>query len=132
MLKKHPAAVRIVFKNYPLRSHRYALKAAEAALAAGHQGKFWEFHDELFKDYRGLNEEKIVKIAGKLGLDQARFQRDRKDPEIAARVKADYDEGKEIGLRGVPALFVNGRRLTSGDLRKLDEIIEKEKAGKGK
>ncbi|MCJ7682656.1 MAG: thioredoxin domain-containing protein, partial [Desulfobacteraceae bacterium] len=69
MLKKYPESVRIVFKNYPLKNHKFAAKAATAALSAGRQGKFWEFHDELFKNYRQLSDKKLNEIARKLDLN---------------------------------------------------------------
>ncbi|HDZ90799.1 MAG: DsbA family protein [Deltaproteobacteria bacterium] len=127
MLKKYPESVKIVFKNYPLKNHRFAVRAAAAALAAGRQGKFWEFHDELFKDYRQLSEEKLLEIAHRLGLNKAQFERDRKDPEILASIQRDSQEAVRIGVTGVPALFVNGRRISNRDLRVMDRIIEKEK-----
>ncbi|MBW2110993.1 MAG: thioredoxin domain-containing protein [Deltaproteobacteria bacterium] len=127
MLKKYPESVKIVFKNYPLKNHKFAVRAAAAALAAGRQGKFWEFHDELFKDYRQLSEEKLLEIAHRLGLNKAQFERDRKDPEILASIQRDSQEAVRIGVTGVPALFVNGRRISNRDLRVMDRIIEKEK-----
>lgn len=126
VLKKYPESVRIVFKNYPLKNHKFATKAAAAALAAGRQGKFWEFHDELFKNYRQLSDKKFNEIARKLGLNETQFQEDRKDPEIVAKVQADYQEGSDIGVRGIPAVFVNGRRISNRDLRTIGSIIEKE------
>lgn len=126
MLKKYPESVRIVFKNYPLKNHKFATKAAAAALAAGRQGKFWEFHDELFKNYRRLSDKKFNEIARKLGLNETQFQEDRKDPEIVAKVQADYQEGSDIGVRGIPAVFVNGRRISNRDLRTIGSVIEKE------
>ena len=126
MLKKYPESVRIVSKNYPLRNHKFATKAATAALSAGRQGKFWEFHDELFKNYRQLSDKKLNEIARKLDLNEAQFQEDRKDPEIVAKVQADYREGRKIGVRGIPAVFVNGRRISNRDLRTIGSIIEKE------
>ena len=126
VLKKYPESVRIVFKNYPLRKHKFAAKAATAALSAGRQGKFWEFHDELFKNYRQLSDKKLNEIARKLDLNEAQFQEDRKDPEIVAKVQADYQEGSKIGVRGIPAVFVNGRRISNRDLRTIGAIIEKE------
>ena len=126
MLKKYPESVRIVFKNYPLKNHKFAAKAATAALAAGRQGKFWEFHDELFKNYRQLSDKKLDEIARKLGLNEARFQENRKDPEAVAKVQADYQEGSKIGVRGIPAVFANGRRISNRDLQTIGPIIEKE------
>jgi len=56
VLEKNPKTVKVVFKNFPLRKHRFAAKAAAAALVAGRQEKFWEFHDELFKNYGQLSD----------------------------------------------------------------------------
>ena len=126
MLKKYPESIKIVFKNYPLRNHKFAAKAAIAALSAGRQGKFWQYHDELFRNYRQLSDKKFNEIATKLGLNQAQFQEDRKDPEIAAKIQADYREGRKIGVRGVPAVFINGKRIRNRDLQTIGSIIEKE------
>ena len=126
VLKKYPESVRVVFKNYPLKNHKFAAKAATAALSAGRQGKFWEFHDELFKNYRQLSDKKLNEIARKLDLNEAQFQEDRKDPEIVAKVQADYQEGSKIGVRGIPAVFVNGKRINNRDLQTIGSIIEKE------
>lgn len=126
MLKKNPKTVKVVFKNFPLRNHRFAAKAAAAALAAGRQGKFWEFHDELFKNYGQLSDKKINEIAQKLGLNEAHFKKDRKDPLILAKVREDYQEGINSGVRGVPAVFVNGRRVRSRNVQGFQDIIEKE------
>jgi protein-disulfide isomerase len=73
VLDRYPRAVKFVLKNYPLASHKYARKAASAALAAHRQGKFWEFHGMLFKNYRVLNDEKIQEIARGLNLDMGKF-----------------------------------------------------------
>ena len=126
VLKKYPESIKLVFKNYPLKNHKFAAKAATAALSAGRQGKFWEFHDELFKNYRQISDKKLTEIARKLGLNEAQFQEDRKDPEIVAKVQADYQEGSKIGVRGIPAVFVNGRRISNRDLQTIGSIIEKE------
>jgi protein-disulfide isomerase len=126
LLKKYPESVRIVFKNYPLKNHNFAAKAATAALSAGRQGKFWEFHDELFKNYRQLSDKKLNEIARKLDLNEAQFQEDRKDPELVAKVQGDYREGSKIGVIGIPAVFVNGRRISNRDLHTIGSIIEKE------
>jgi len=126
LLKKYSGSVKIVFKNYPLKNHKFAAKAATAALSAGRQGKFWEFHDELFKNYRQLSDKKFSEIARKLGLNETQFQEDRKNLEIVAKVQTDYQEGSNIGVRGIPAVFVNGRRISNRDLRAIGSIIEKE------
>jgi protein-disulfide isomerase len=133
LLEKYPADVRVVFKNFPIRSHKYAIKAALAALAAGHQDKFWEFHDELFKNYNHLNDQKIQEIGTQLGLDQTKFIEDQKSPVEAARIRQDYEEGLRLGVRGTPTIFINGRKMDNRSMKNMEAIINEElKAGKAK
>ncbi len=126
MLEKNPKTVKIVFKNFPIRSHKFAVQAAVAALAADRQGKFWDFHDELFKQYNKLNEEKVQEIATKLKLDKAQFEKDRKDPLLLEQIKYDYNEGLQIGINSVPSVFVNGRKLKDRSLKGFQTLIDKE------
>jgi len=126
VLEKNPKTVKIVFKNFPIRSHKFATQAAVAALAADRQGKFWDFHDELFKQYNKLNEEKVQEIATKLKLDKAQFEKDRKDPLLMEQIKYDYNEGIRVGVRSVPSVFVNGRKLKDRSLKGFQTLIDKE------
>lgn len=126
VLKKYPEDVKIVFKNYPLRNHRFSQKAAVAALAAGRQGKFWEFHDLLFKDYKRLSDAKIDGIAKELALDLEMFEKDRKAPETMMIVRRDILEGSKAGVRGTPTVFVNGRPLRKRTLEGFQAVIEGE------
>ena len=126
MLEKNPKTVKIVFKNFPIRSHKFAIQAALAALAAERQGKFWDFHDELFKHYDRLNEEKVQEIAEKLELDMEQFEKDRQDPLLMEQIKYDYNEGIRIGVRSVPTVFVNGRKLKARTLEGFQDLIDKE------
>ena len=79
--------VKVVFKNFPLQNHKFAMKAAIAALAADSQGKFWEFHDLLFKDYNRLNDETVREIAKKLELDEQAFEKKMADPQIVQKIR---------------------------------------------
>ena len=126
VLEKNPQSVKLVFKNFPLRSHAFAQKAAVAALAAGRQNKFWDYHDELFKNYNRLNDKKFSEIARKLGLNEEQFEKDRKDPLILAKVQRDYQEGIDSGVRGTPTVFVNGKRLKNRSMGGFQAIIKKE------
>ena len=132
LLEKYPADVRVVFKNFPIRSHKYAIKAAMAALAADRQGKFWEFHDALFKNYNRLNDQIIQEIGTQLGLDQTKFAEDQKSPVEAARIREDYEEGRRLGVRGTPTLFINGKQFKKRrSLESLEMAINQElEAGK--
>jgi protein-disulfide isomerase len=127
LLEKYPQSLKVVFKNYPLTGiHKFAVKAAVSALAAGRQGKFWEFHDALFEGYRNLNEEKVTEIVTRLELDRAQFDADRKDGALVDQVDRDYREGRQLGIRGVPTIFVNGRQQKRWSPKLLEEAIEKE------
>ena len=126
VLEKNPKTVKIIFKNFPIRSHKFAAQAAVAALAADRQGKFWEFHDELFNNYNRLNEEKVQEIAAKLKLNKAQFEKDRKDALLLEQIRHDFNEGVRAGVRGVPAVFVNGRKLKDRSLKEFQALIDKE------
>ena len=125
VLEKYPNQVKLVFKNFPLRDHKFAMQAAIAALAAEKQGKFWEFHDLFFKDYNHLNEQKIREIAQQLNLDMEKFEKDRKDPQIMAMINRDLSEGNQAGVRGTPTVFINGRLLRNRSMAGFQELIEK-------
>lgn len=108
------------------------MKAATAALAAGSEGKYWEFHDLLFKNYNKLNDQKIQEIALELGLDQAEFNEKMKDPRIRAAIRQDVQEGARAGVRGTPTIFINGKRLRDRSLRGFQAAIDKELQKLGK
>ncbi len=108
------------------------MKASTAALAAESQGKFWEFHDLLFKNYNKLNDRKIREIALGLGFDQAEFEKKMKDPKITAMIRQDVREGAQAGVRGTPTVFINGRRLKNRTLEGFQAAIDKELQKLGK
>ncbi len=126
MLDRYPGKVKLVFKEFPLRNHRYARKAAAAALAANQQGKFWEYQEELFKNFNRLSDQKIQEIATQLGLDEERFRKDMNDPRIMAKIDKDIEDGNKAGVRGTPTIFINGRVLRQRSLEGFQAIIDKE------
>ncbi len=131
MLEQYPNDVKLVFKNFPLtRIHKFAMDAAVASMAANQQGKFWEFHDELFKNYNNLNAEKFDELAQTAGLDMEQFKQDRQNPALAAMVQRDLKDGVEAGVRGTPSIFVNGRLLQQRSLPGFKQIIDEELAKK--
>ena len=111
MLEKNKGKVKLVFKNFPLSTHQFARKAATAALAAGKQGKFWEFHDRLFQNYNRLNDQVVQEQAQQLGLDMQKFEKDMNDPQIAQAINQDMQDGNKAGVRGTPTIYVNGVSL---------------------
>ena len=133
MLGQYPNDVKVVFKNFPLtRIHKFAMNASVAALAANQQGKFWEYHDELFKNYNQLNDEKFDEIAGSVGLDMEQFKKDMQNPALSAMVQRDLQDGVAAGVRGTPSIFVNGRLLQQRSLQGFQQIIDEELAKKKK
>jgi protein-disulfide isomerase len=114
LVKAYNGEVAVVFKHFPLSFHKEAELAARASMAAGEQGKFWEYHDKLFaeqKALRGSTDETYIKWAEEMGLDKAKFAAALKDPKTAAAVKKDMDEGRKAGLRGTPSVYINGRQF---------------------
>ena len=132
LLEKYPDDVKIVFKNFPLRQHKFAMKAASAALAAGSEGKFWEFHDELYKNYNKLSDQKIREIALGLGFDQAQFEKKMNDPKITAMIRQDLQDGAQAGVRGTPTVFINGRHLKNQSPQGFHAAIDRELQKLGK
>ena len=120
--------MKLIFKNFPLRNHKFAWPAAIAALAANKQGKFWEFHDQLYANYNRLSDQKIRELAQQVGLDMEKFDKDMKAPELKAIVERDFQEGARVGVRGIPTIFVNGRQLKNRSFQGFQAAIEKELA----
>jgi len=128
VFEKYSKEMKLVFKNFPLRNHKFAWPAAIAALAANKQGKFWELHDQLYENYNRLSDQKIREIAQQVGLDMEKFDKDMKDPKLKAMVERDFQEGARAGVRGIPTIFVNGRQLRNRSFQGFQAAIEKELA----
>jgi protein-disulfide isomerase len=110
--------VRLVYRHFPLsHKHPHAQWAAEAAEAAGAQGRFWEMHDALFVHQQLLGEEHLDLYVGQLGLDVDRLRHDLATHAYAARVRADYDGGAQAGVHGTPTFFINGALYDGADDR---------------
>jgi protein-disulfide isomerase len=128
VLDKYPDSVKIVFKHYPLAFHKQAFPAALASMAAGQQGKFWEYHDELFLQQDSLSNNKYLEIAQNIGLDVKEFSLDMMRPSIRKKVEQDINDAKKAGVTGTPTIFVNGRKLKKRDLETLGKLIDNERA----
>jgi protein-disulfide isomerase len=103
--------LRIVFRHYPLSGvHHFAQQAAEAAEAAGAQGKFWEMHTLLFERQQALRTKDLIHYAEELALDVERFRNELKNERYRERVRADFLAGVQNGVNGTPGLFLNGVR----------------------
>ena len=102
--------VRFAFRHFPLTEiHPHALAASATAEAAARQGRFWEMHELLFHRQKALEDEDLLTYAGEIGLDLARFESDRVDGDVSARISRDVASGEATGVvRGTPTLFVDG------------------------
>jgi protein-disulfide isomerase len=102
--------VRFAFRHFPLTEiHPHALAASAAAEAAARQGRFWEMHELLYHRQKALEDGDLRSYANEVGLDLDRFDRDRADAEVLARIERDVASGEATGLvRGTPTLFVDG------------------------
>jgi protein-disulfide isomerase len=113
--KKYADKVRVIFKHYPLSFHEAARPTAIGSMAAQEQGKFWEYHDVLFKNNSGLDgsDAGLEKYAKEAGLDVEKFKKDlaAKRAEYESRVEKDISLGNEVDVRGTPTLFLNGKKL---------------------
>jgi len=102
--------VRVVFRNFPLSSiHPNARIAAQAAMAAHAQGKFWPMHDKLFANQSALDRDSLARTAEQIGLDMKRFRVDFDSAAVDARIEADVAAASAAGVRATPSFFINGR-----------------------
>ncbi|CAN5188318.1 hypothetical protein BH10PSE16_BH10PSE16_35440 [soil metagenome] len=119
--------LRFVFRHFPLREvHPHAELAAEAAEAAGAQGKFWPMHDLLFMNSLHLKDKHLLDYARQVGLDLPRFQNEMKDHVYLQRVQEHMQGAHHLGVRSTPAFYVNGVLAdVSFGLQHLHEAIDR-------
>jgi protein-disulfide isomerase len=124
--------VAFAFKDMPLPNHVSAPKAAEASRCAATQGKYWEYHDLLFKT-KALDVKDLKNHARELNLDAAAFDKCLDSGAQADAIKAQFNEGVGFGLQGTPGFFINGR-FVSGVLtvEQFHSLIDEELATSGR
>lgn len=122
-----PGKVKVVVRHNALPTHTRAKSAAIAAIAAGNQGKFWEYYDRLWAAPSAREPAALTQIAQDLGLDLERWKKDVRDPASGARVQAESDAAVRLGALGTPGFFVNGMRQVGwGSFRDLRGRVERE------
>jgi protein-disulfide isomerase len=100
------------FRNFPLtNAHPHAQLAAEAAEAAGAQGKFWEMHDLIYENQEALEPEDLSQYAATVGLDVPRLVKELQTGVYVPRVREDFQAGVRAGVNGTPTFFINGERF---------------------
>jgi protein-disulfide isomerase len=131
--QRYPAQVRFVYRHFPLDNiHPLARGASEAATCAEEQGKFWEYHAELFQSSPKLEKEALRQAAEKVKLDVAAFDKCVAERRHHAQIEKDLEAGRAAGVSGTPAFFVNGIPLSGAQpIEKFVDLIDKE-IGKAK
>tara|TARA_Y100000996_G_scaffold350099_1_gene289012 strand:- start:583 stop:1029 length:447 start_codon:yes stop_codon:yes gene_type:complete len=141
ILKKYPNDVKVVFKSFPLSSHKQAFKAAKYSVAAGRQGKFKElyyklFENDLWKQLRN-NEDLPRQLAAEMGLDLEQLDKDMNDPTVDALIQSEYQQLKALGNSyetdeyagvrlAVPKFFINGREPEGRSVAAWSKVIDEE------
>jgi protein-disulfide isomerase len=122
--------IRVVWRNQPLPFHQNAMPAAIAAMEAFEQGKadkFWAMHDKMFENRSALSTDDLVGYAKALGLDGAKMKTALETKKHEKEIKADQEVAAEVGARGTPSFFINGRVLRGAQpVDKFKEIIDDE------
>jgi protein-disulfide isomerase len=128
-MAEYPNKIRLILKNYPYRYRDYSHLAAEALLAAGDQGKYWEMHDIMIKNSPTLDRESLIRYAGELNLDIKRFTSDLDSMKHKNLIKQDEDLAVAMDLYNTPTFFINGRKVIGNrPYEYLKKIIEEELA----
>lgn len=128
--KRYGDRVRIVWKDYPLTQiHPQAFKAGEAAHCAGDQGKFWEYHDQLFANQAALNPPDLKRYAANLTLDTKTFDQCLDTSKYGERVRDGVALGNSLGVDSTPTVYINGRVLAGAQpFESFVAVIEEELA----
>ena len=131
VMNAYAGKVRLVYRQFPLSFHPHAAKAAEASLCAADQGKFWEYHDVLFKNQKKLDPTELKAHATEVGIDAQKFGQCLDSGDKKAAVDADQKAGLAAGVGGTPAFFINGIFLNGAQpIDEFKKVIDGELARK--
>lgn len=99
--------VRFVYRHYPLDQHEHAQDAAEASVEAQQQGKFWEYHDQLFENQKSLDRASLEKYAESVGLNMDAFKKALDEHTHRAAVLQDKSDGTAVAVAATPTIIIN-------------------------
>ena len=127
----YPGKIRLVYRNLPLTTiHPQAMPAAEAAMCAGEQNAYWQYHEALFNGQETLGTDFYIQTATDLGLDVASFQACIEDHRYQDQIQADMDFALSLGVQSTPTFFINGLAIVGAQpLTTFTDIIDRELAG---
>ncbi len=133
LLDAYEGNIRFNFRHFPLtKIHQRSLKAGEAAIAAGQQGKFWEMHNILFANRRNLGTTSLKLYSKEAGVVNKRFLDELVNATYGWHVQGDLKEGMDRGVKDVPTFFINGEmykgKISFDQMSKaIDVILKKAK-----
>lgn len=131
LLELYPDQIRFVYRDLVIYGP-VSFQAALSAECANDQGAFWPYHDRLFEQQDNLTPKFFFAMAEELNLDMQRFARCVSDPATEDEVKADTSAGHDLGIRGTPTFYINGRILVGAQpLEAFATIIDEELASGG-
>ncbi len=110
VLTHYGSQVKLVFRHLPLKIHAQSRIAAEAAVCAQAQGRFWKMEELIFEHNRSLSRARLIQFARRLGLDVPQFKKDLDSGACRPRVEADIAEARRRKLDGTPTFFINGAK----------------------
>lgn len=126
-MEEYPGKIRLILKNYPYRYRDYSHLAAEALLAAGDQGKYWEMHDIMIANSPDLDRESLISYAGDLNLDIKKFTSDLDSMKHRKQIEEDEKLAVAMDLYNTPTFFINGRKVIGNrSYEYFKKIIEEE------
>ncbi len=111
IMEAYKGKARLVIKNYPYKYRDYSRIAAEASLAAGEQGKYWEMHDLLIKRSPKLDRASLIAYARELGLDEKKFTDALDTQKFKKDIDRDLDLAVKMDLYNTPTFYINGRQV---------------------
>lgn len=117
--------VRLVFHDVPLSIHPYSVEAGKAAICAGEQGEYWEYHDLLFDYSKNFTDDSFLEIAGALGLNSTKFAKCFASNKTQDAVDNAYAGAIAVGVYGTPTFFIGNNSYVGpqsyADLKKVVE-----------
>lgn len=136
LLSENTADISFTFRNFPLpQLHQNAMTAAEAAEAAGKQGKYFEMHDKLYetqKEWSTLSNplDTFVLYAKGLGMDENTFKQDVEGEAYKNLIDTDVADGTALGVNATPTIYINGKKMDAFDYPTLRDAVAAAKAAK--
>ncbi|RJP50236.1 MAG: hypothetical protein C4583_10895 [Anaerolineaceae bacterium] len=132
LMAAYPGQIRLVYRNLPLTQlHPQAMNAAEAALCAGDQNAYWQFHEKLFENSAALNDDLYAKLASELGLNVTAFESCMTSHKHKDAIEADMQFAINMGVQSTPTFFINGLAVVGAQpLSVFQQVINDELDGK--